>query len=262
MTRKRRQTLTHKSILTLAGRTAVVTGGSRGIGLAIARKFADSGMQVAVLSKSSDTAKTAAREIDPSESRVIGIQCDVAEVEQLQKSLAYVAKHFGGIDILVNSAGVLDTHSINEVTAEHWERTLSVNLIGTFLACQQAVPYLEKSRAARIINIASNAGRMGGFENGMAYTASKGGVIALTYGLARQLARNQVTVNCVAPGTIETDMTSGMRDSAKERLLQRFPLGRFGTAEEVATATCYFASEEAGFTTGAVLDVNGGMFMG
>jgi 3-oxoacyl-[acyl-carrier protein] reductase len=103
---------------------------------------------------------------------------------------------------------------------------------------------------------------MGGFENGMAYSASKGGIIAMTYGIARQLAPKRITVNCIAPGTIESDMLKARDEETKTRLLNRFPIGRFGTSDEVASAVCYFASEESGFTTGAVLDVNGGLFMG
>ena len=127
---------------------------------------------------------------------------------------------------------------------------------------QQALPYLEKSRYPRVINISSNAGRMGGYENGLAYSASKGGVIALTYGLARRLAPKGITVNCIAPGTIESNMSRCYDESVRNRLLSRFPIGRFGVPEDVAAAACFFASEESGFTTGAVLDVNGGLFMG
>jgi 3-oxoacyl-[acyl-carrier protein] reductase len=148
------------------------------------------------------------------------------------------------------------------MSPEHWDTIIAVNLKGSFLVAQQALPHLETGRAPRIINISSNAGRMGGFENGLAYTASKGGQIALTYGLARRLAPKGITVNCIAPGTIESDMSQSYDDATRGRLLTRSPLGRLGTPEEVAAAACYFASEESGFTTGAVLDVNGGMFMG
>jgi 3-oxoacyl-[acyl-carrier protein] reductase len=254
--------MNNKSVLTLSGRVAVVTGGSRGIGLAIAKKFFASGMYVAVLSKSENTPTIVSRHINSDEAKILGIQCDVSQMESVQLALSCVAEHFGGVDVLVNSAGVLDLESVANMTSEHWDHTLSTNLKGTFLTCQRAIPYLELSSAARIINISSNAGRMGGYENGMAYTASKGGVIALTYGLARQLAKSRITVNCIAPGTIESEMSEKWDTEAKERLLVRFPLGRFGTTEEVAAAACYFASEEAGFTTGAVLDVNGGMFTG
>lgn len=250
------------SVLTLAGRVAVVTGGSRGIGLAISRKFLAADMRVAVLSKSENTSDVVARDLSLIQSKALGVQCDVTQSESLSQALAIVAEHFGAIDVLVNSAGILDRESIADMTSEQWNHTLSTNLGGTFLACQHSIPFLRMSKAGRIINIASNAGRMGGFENGMAYTASKGGVIALTYGLARQLAQDRITVNCVAPGTIDSDMTGDMSQEARERLLLRFPLGRFGTTDEVAAAACYFASEEAGFTTGAVLDVNGGLFMG
>ena len=127
---------------------------------------------------------------------------------------------------------------------------------------QKSIKFLEKSNAPRIINISSNAGRMGGFENGMAYTATKGGVISMTYGIARQLAQRKITVNCIAPGTIDSDMLKARDSHTRKRLLERFPIGRFGNSDEVATAACYFASIESGFTTGSVLDVNGGLFMG
>ncbi len=248
------------SPLTLAGRTAVVTGGSRNLGLAVAGKFAASGMQVGLLSVSPGAAEAAARSLGGQ--LAIGIQCDVTNAGSVQGALTRVADRFGGIDVVVNSAGVLDMAKIEEMSVEHWDKVMAINLRGTFLVIQKALPYLEKSRAARVINLSSNSGRMGGFENGMAYSASKGGVIALTYGLARQLAARNITVNCIAPGTIESDMSRARDPAALTRLLNRFPVGRLGTADEVAAAACYFASEEAGFTTGAVLDVNGGLFMG
>jgi 3-oxoacyl-[acyl-carrier protein] reductase len=143
-----------------------------------------------------------------------------------------------------------------------WDSVLDINLKGTFFITQKCLPYLKLGTDPRIINIASNAGRMGGYANGMSYTASKGGMISITYGLARKLAPFGITVNCVAPGTIDSDMTR-MRDAdTHKKLLEKFPIGRIGTSDEVASAACYFASRESGFTTGAVLDVNGGMFMG
>jgi 3-oxoacyl-[acyl-carrier protein] reductase len=247
------------SVLTLTGRTAVVTGGSRNIGLSIAKKFAKSGMNVAILSVSQGSANKAAASIS---NNVIGIQCDVSDVASVEAALANIDKHFGSIDVLVNCAGVLDMAKISEMTVEHWDEVMAINARGTFFMIQQSVKYLEKSKAPRIINISSNSGRMGGFENGMAYSASKGALIAMTYGIARQLAPKKITVNCVAPGTIESDMLNARDEATIKRLLGRFPIGRFGTSDEVAAAVCYFASEEAGFTTGAVLDVNGGLFMG
>ena len=250
------------SPLTLSGRVALVTGGSRNIGLAIAKRFVASGMRVGILSSSPDTAEFAARRIDVSGEVAFGLRCDVSDPDSVKNSIDTVASHFDGLDVVVNSAGVLDMTNIREMTVEHWDEVLATNLRGSFLVCQAAISYLEASRAPRIVNISSNAGRMGGFENGMAYSASKGGVIALTYGLARQLAPKGITVNCISPGTVESDMARARDQETLRRLIARIPVGRLGTPEEVAAAACYFASEEAGFTTGAVLDVNGGMFMG
>lgn len=251
-----------KSTLTLKGRTAVVTGGSKNIGLAIAEQFALAGMNVAILSVSKGSAVKASNLINLKGGVTIGVQCDVSDQNSVEIALKKVFQHFGSIDVLVNSAGILDMFTIDEMTVEHWDKVMSINLRGTFLMIQKSVKYLEKSSAPRIINISSNSGRMGGFENGMAYSASKGGIIAMTYGIARQLAPKKITVNCVAPGTIESDMLNARDEDTIKRLLTRFPIGRFGTSDEVASAVCYFASIESGFTTGSVLDVNGGLFMG
>lgn len=249
-------------MLTLNKRTAIVTGGSRGIGLAIARAFAEAGMQVGILSARQESAAAAAQSLSNAGLSCVGVACDVSDLDSVRSAIQSVSEHFGGIDVVVNCAGVLDVSPIQDISPEHWDHIMGINLKGTFLVTQQAIAYLEKSRAPRIINISSNAGRMGGFENGLAYTASKGGMIALTYGLARRLAPKGITVNCIAPGTIESDMSQAYDEATRNRLLARFPIGRIGTPEEVAAAACYFASEESGFTTGAVLDVNGGMFMG
>ncbi|MGD1945225.1 MAG: SDR family NAD(P)-dependent oxidoreductase [Croceivirga sp.] len=241
---------------------AVVTGGSGNIGYAIAKSFYKLNYKVAILSVSKDSAEKAAKSIDSSEDNIKGFCCNVADEIAIENTLEKAYEIFGGIDILVNNAGILDLSSIEEMTVDHWDKVMAINLRGTFMTIQKSLQYLERSECPRIINISSNAGRMGGFENGMAYSASKGGIIALTYGLARKLAPKNITVNCVAPGTIQSEMLTVRSEEVQKKLLNRFPLGRFGTPEEVAAAVCYFASEEAGFTTGSVLDVNGGMFMG
>ncbi len=247
---------------TLNHRTAVVTGGSRGIGLAIAQRFAKAGMNVGILSVREESAQAAAKILSDHGYSCVGIACDVSNLESVRSAIQSVVARFGGIDVVVNCAGVLDVSPIQDISPEHWDKIMGINLKGGFLISQQAIPFLEKSHAPRIINISSNAGRMGGYENGLAYTASKGGIIALTYGLARRLAPQGITVNCIAPGTIESEMSQAYDEATRARLLNCFPLGRIGTPEEVAAAASYFASEESGFTTGAVLDVNGGMFMG
>lgn len=241
---------------------AIVTGGSRNIGYAIADSFYNLGFCVAIMSVSEDSARKAAERIDKSGMRVVGFRCDVTDESSVEDALEKTNALFGGIDVVVNSAGILDLASIEEMTVEHWDKVLAINLRGTFTTIQKSLKYLERSKAPRIINISSNSGRMGGFENGMAYSASKGGIIALTYGLARRLAKKGITVNCIAPGTIESDMSAERSPETLKKLKERFPLGRFGTPKEVAAAACYFAGDEAGFTTGSVLDVNGGLFMG
>lgn len=250
-------------MFTLKNRVAVVIGGSRGIGFSIAKCFLQNKMNVAIISSNQDSVASATKKLcGISVQKCYGYVCDIKDEQKLKDILKDIYKDFGAIDVLINSAGILDTASIDEMSLEHWNDILSTNLTGTFFAIKHAIPYLEKSKHPRVINISSNAGRMGGFENGLAYTASKGGVISLTYGLARRLATKGITVNCIAPGTIKSEMSDQYDDSTIARLMKRFPIGRLGNPEEIAVAACYFASEESGFTTGAVLDVNGGIFMG
>lgn len=238
-------------------RTAVITGGTSGIGLETAKLLISEGYKVAVIGK--DQRRISAAELYGCK----GYCCDVSDVKQIEETLKKIYFDFGSIDVLINSAGALDTSRIDALSEEEWDRVININLKGTYFMIQKAIPYLEKASAPRIINISSNAGRMGGFENGLAYTASKGGVIALTYGAARRLALKGITVNCVAPGTVESEMSEkGYDEETKKRLIARFPIGRMGRPKEVADAISYFASERSSFTTGAVLDVNGGMFMG
>jgi 3-oxoacyl-[acyl-carrier protein] reductase len=243
-------------------RTAVVTGGSRNIGLAIAQRLAQAGLRVAAIASSRDSLAQAETQWRADGLAVSTWECDVAKVDSIAPVLSAICAEHGSIDILVNCAGVLDLSSIEDTTELVWDRVMDVNLKGSFFMVQQCLPYLRRGTAPRVINIASNAGRMGGYANGMSYSASKGGMIALTYGLARKLAPSGITVNCVAPGTIESDMSRSRDSATHAELLARFPLGRIGTSDEVAYAVCYFASLQSGFTTGAVLDVNGGLFMG
>lgn len=251
------------SAMTLSGRTAVITGGTRGIGYEIAQEFLKNGMNAAIIGRNAENAERAAKKLQGLGGQCRGYVCDISSIADIPGLLERINSDFSGIDVLVNCAGILDTSKIETLTEEIWDDVMNINLKATFFMMQQCIPYLEKSEFPRIINIASNAGRMGGYANGLAYTASKGGMIALTYGAARRLADRRITVNCVAPGTVQTEMASkGYDEETQRKLLERFPIGRMGRPEDVAAAVCYFASEESGFTTGAVLDVNGGMFMG
>lgn len=246
----------------LTGKISVVTGGTRGIGLSIVEHYANAGMIVVAIGCDPKRANKVEEEFSKNGFKVFVLKCDIGNVAQITKMVEEVSNKFQYIDVLVNCAGVIDMTQVDELTEEIWDTTLNVNLKGAFFTSQACIPLLKKSVSPRIINISSNAGRMGGYENGLAYTASKGGMISLTYGMARRLGGDGITVNCIAPGTIESDMSKKFDLDARNRLLQRFPLGCFGKVEDVATAACYFASDESRFTTGSVLDINGGMFTG
>lgn len=249
-------------ILTLKGKKALVTGATKGIGRRIAYKLASAGVHLVVAGRSEERARETVHELEQFPVKTRYFLGDISD-ERMCESLVHDAANFlDGMDILVNCAGVLTATPIEHITRVEWDHMLAVNLTGTFFMIQQSIPYLKKSNAGRIINISSNAGRMGGFENSQAYTASKGGMIAITKGIARQLAPFGITVNVVCPGTTETEMVKEYSEEKIKRLKQRIPLGRLGKPEETAATVCFLASEEAGFITGAALDVNGGLYMG
>jgi len=254
--------MTHENPFSYGNRTAVITGGSKNIGLAIAEKFLQAGLKAAIISSNKEHLQAAQNYLNGKGYLPSIWSCDVSNVSSLELMLKKIHAEHGSIDILVNCAGILDLSAVEDTTEEMWDSVLDINLKGAFFITQKCLPYLKNGSHPRVINIASNAGRMGGYANGISYAASKGGMISITYGLARKLAPFGITVNCVAPGTIESDMSRMFDPKTRDRLLEKFPLGRIGTADEVASAACYFASRESGFSTGAVLDVNGGMFMG
>lgn len=249
-------------MLTLKSRVAIITGAAQGIGFACAKMMGENGMAVALLDINGDKVRESAATLAAAGAQAEGFVCNVMDNASIQSAVKAVADRFGTIDVVLNSAGAMNASKIPDITRDEWDKMMGVNLGGTFFTAQAALPWLKKSKASRIINIASNAGRMGGFENSVTYAATKGGVIALTFGMARQLAPDQITVNAVCPSTVETDMVKAYSPEAMQRLLSRVPLGRLAKPEDVAAAVCYLASEEAGFITGLLLDVNGGMYMG
>jgi 3-oxoacyl-[acyl-carrier protein] reductase len=250
------------AVLSFENRVAVITGGTKNIGLAISREFLKAGMRVAIVSSNLKNLYEAEKILNSEGLYPFCKQLDLKHISEIHSVLEEVNERFGSIDVLVNNAGVLELSNLLELTEETWDEVLNINLKGAFFISQKAIKFLIKGNHPRIINLSSNAGRMGGYANGLAYSSSKGGIIALTYGMARKLARYGITVNCVAPGTIDSDMTKARPKNVQKDLIKKFPLGRIGTPKEIASAVCYFASIESGFTTGAVLDVNGGMFMG
>ncbi len=246
----------------LKGRIAIVTGAARGIGFAAAEKLAEHGASVVLGDVNEPLVQEAAGRLKAKGYEALGVRMDVGRNDSIREAIAAAVRAFGGIDIVVNNAGILSALSIEEMTREEWDKVLKVNLGGTFFVIQAALPFLKKSQNPRIINISSLTGRNGGFEGSMCYAASKGGVISITRGMARRLAPFNITVNAVCPGPTETEILQGYTPEAQERQRNVSLLRRLGQPEEIAAAVCYLASTEAAFVTGAMLDVNGGAYMG
>lgn len=247
----------------LTGKTALVTGGAQGIGKASAEGLAQLGANVILADINEERLQEAVAEIQAKGGNAFAVVMDVCSNNSIDAAVKAGAEHFGGIDIVVNSAGILGTASIEEMDREkEWNRVLDIDLTGTFFVCQYALPYLKKSSAGRIINIASVSGRNGGFEGSMSYVAAKGGVVAITRGMARHLAPYKITVNAVCPGATETEMIRGYTQERIDNQIKHILLGRMGKIEEIAGAVCYLASDEAAFVTGMMLDINGGGYFG
>ena len=246
----------------LKGRIAIVTGAARGIGFASAEKLAENGASVVLGDVNEPLVQEAAGRLKAKGYEALAVRMDVGRNDSIREAIAAAVKAFGGIDIVVNNAGILGALSIEEMTREEWDKVLNVNLGGTFFVIQAALPFLKKSQNPRIINISSLTGRNGGFEGSMCYAASKGGVISITRGMARRLAPFNITVNAVCPGPTETEILKGYTPEAQERQRNVSLLRRLGQPEEIAASICYLASTEAAFVTGAMLDVNGGAYMG
>ena len=245
----------------LDGKCALVTGASRGIGRAVALKFASEGAKVALNFAGNEAAANEVRqEIEAAGGQAILVKADVANEAAVQDMVQKTADAFGRIDILVNNAGITRDGLLARMKEEDWDAVLSTNLKGVFLTTKAVAKLMMKQRAGRIVNMASVVGVSG--NAGQAnYSAAKAGVIGFTKTIARELASRGVTANAVAPGFIATDMTSVLSDKAKEAALTGIPLGRMGTPEDVAAAVLFLASDQASYVTGQVLHVDGGMVM-
>ncbi|MDR0720777.1 MAG: 3-oxoacyl-ACP reductase FabG [Treponema sp.] len=248
--------------MTHSGKRAIVTGAAGGIGLGIASRLAREGASVALCDLNERKAAEEAGQLQKEGLDVFALVVDVSKIDEIRKMTEQAIERFGGLDILVNNAGILDSSSILDMTEETWDRVLTVNLKSVFFACQAAIPYLKKSDSARIVNVSSLAGRMGGYETGLSYSASKGGILSLTMGMARQLAPFRITVNALCPGTTESDIIRQWSTGQIESLKAKIPLGRLGSIADMAAAVAFLTGDEAGFITGLFLDVNGGMYMG
>src|SRR5213079_522241 len=243
------------------GQVAVVTGAGRGIGRAIALRFASEGARVACVSRTEENAKKVSDEINALRSESAkAYAVDVADHAAVQKIVARILEDFGRADILVNNAGVTRDGLAMRMSLEDWDAVINTNLRGAFSFIHGLVRSMTKQRNGRIINISSVIGLMGnaGQTN---YAASKAGLIGFTKSLARELASRNITVNAVAPGFITTDMTAGLSDEIKNSIQSKIPLGTTGTAEDIANAVAFLASSEASYITGHVLCVDGGIVM-
>ena len=245
-----------------ASRVAVVTGGAQGIGEAIVRALAADGYLTIVADINLQKAEGLASELSAQGFCVKAAHVDMSDVQSVRAMVFGIEKSYGRLDILVNNAGILHTTAIEDVTEDEWDRILDINLKGAFFAIQGALAPMKRGGYGRIVNVSSVAGRMGGYANGVAYSASKAGLIGLTYAVARRAAADGVTCNAVAPGTTVSDIISGFPAAQREELTQKIPVGRLGHPDDTAALVSFLASERAGFITGAVVDVNGGMFTG
>ena len=246
---------------TLSGRVAIVTGGSRGIGQAIVLKLVSAGASV-VIGGISDTSRTHSLVLEAggSEVRLLSIKTDVTKAEEVNRLVKSTIDHFGKVDVLVNNAGINRDALLLRMKDDDWDAVLDTNLKGAFLCTRAVLVHMVRSRWGRIVNISSVVGLIG--NPGQAnYSAAKAGLIGLTKTTAREVASRGITVNAVAPGFIDTDMTRGLSDQVKERLQGLIPQKRFGTPEDVAHVVAFLTSPKSSYITGQVVGVNGGMFM-
>jgi 3-oxoacyl-[acyl-carrier protein] reductase len=245
----------------LDGKVAAITGGSQGIGRAIACLFAKEGAGIAVGDIDAERVTAVAEEIRKSGARVVAIPLDVGDSAQVRDFVERIVAELGRLDVMVANAGIAGSQPFLEHSEENWHRVLRVNLHGVFYTCQAAARHMVRQGGGRIITVASING-FRGVENLVGYNVSKAGVVALTKTMAVELAQHNVFVNAIAPAQIDTRLTSGLSEDATRKRLARIPMGRYGQAEEVARAALFLASEEASFITGHTLAVDGGYLAG
>ena len=247
--------------LDFSGKVVLVTGSSRGLGAAMIEAFGERGAQCVVnfIGDPEGRNKADAEQVASGLKNPLTIDCDVTKPEQVEAMVKTIADQFRGLDVLVNNSGIIRDRTIKKLTLDEFESVLRVNLAGTFNVTQKAAAVLRNG--GRIINLSSVSGQMGLFGQAN-YSSSKAAIIALTKVSARELARQQITVNAIAPGFIDVGMSKGMPDEVTENFKKQIPLGRLGNAHEIVDAALFLASPMASYITGHVLNVNGGFYMG
>lgn len=242
----------------LKGRVAIVTGAGRGLGWAIAKRLADEGASLVIADINWESAREKAELLKKMGREAIGIKVDVSKADEVNNMVKQVLEQFGGIDILINNAGILGPYlPVEEYPEEQWDQVIAVNLKGTFLCCQAVIPIMKKQGKGSIVNIASVAGKEGN-ANMAPYSASKGAIITLTKTLGKELATAHIRVNAVSPALLETEMTQSMTPEQRALLTSKIPMGRLGKPEEVAAVVKFLVSDEASFVTGQCYDISGG----
>lgn len=245
---------------TTENKVALVTGGGQGIGRAICLKLASQGMDISIVDVNLDAANSVVKEVEALGQKACALKADVSVKADTDKMVADTVEALGGVHVLVNNAGITRDGLIMRMKEDDWDLVIKINLKGSFNCIQSVTKSMTKQRYGRIVNIASIVGLMG--NAGQAnYAASKGGLIALTKTVARELASRNVTCNAVAPGFIDTAMTQAMPEKAREALTSQIPLNRLGSSEDVANAVAFLSGDESGYVTGHVISVNGGMYM-
>jgi 3-oxoacyl-[acyl-carrier protein] reductase len=244
----------------LDGRVAIVTGGTRGIGAAIAASLVEHGASVVVSGRDADRVQSAVKAMEGLGGRIAGVAADAAKREDVDRLVDAARHEFGRLDVVVNNAGITRDTLLVRMKDDDWDRVMDVNLRGAFLMTRAAAKVMMRQRSGRIINIASTAGAMGNAGQ-VNYSAAKAGLIGLTKASARELAHWSILVNAVAPGLIETDMSAAIPEAARQAFLAQVPMGRIGTAREVAEVVRFLAGDGASYITGQIFHVNGGLYM-
>jgi 3-oxoacyl-[acyl-carrier protein] reductase len=247
--------------LKLQGKVALITGSSRGIGEVIARRLATEGVRVAINYRTSeDAANRVVQSIIGSGGEAFAVGADVSQEQEARSLIERVLEQWQQLDILVNNAGITRDRLLMRMTSDEWDEVLNVNLRGAYLCVKFALPHMVRQRHGRIINISSVVGLAG--NAGQAnYAASKAGLIGFTKAIAREIASRNITVNALAPGYITTEMVEKLPEEVKKQILARIPLGRFGEPEDVAETVTFLCSDEAGYITGQVITIDGGLTM-
>jgi len=244
----------------LDGQIALVTGGSQGIGRATALTLARLGADVAIMARSSERCEAVAAEVRDLNRRAVALPGDLSSADDIKLVVNRVASDLGPISILVNNAAITRDGLLLRMKRNDWDEVIETNLTGVFLMIQQVLPMMTKARRGRIINLTSVVAQSGNVGQAN-YIAAKAGLIGLTKAVAREYATRNITVNAVAPGLVETAMTASLPDAARQAMISQIPLGRPGADRDVAAAVAFLASDEAGYITGQVINVNGGMYM-